>query len=73
MTYANMWIRTAAALGLTSFALRTVVPAYAGLSGFPGLYQIVFQTPDMPDGEFEVTLSLAGVTSPNGAFIAVRR
>jgi uncharacterized protein (TIGR03437 family) len=52
---------------------RSVVPAYAGLSGFPGLVQIVFQAPDLPDGEYEVVLTLAGVTSPGGVWLPIRR
>jgi uncharacterized protein (TIGR03437 family) len=57
----------------TGGASATVVPVYAGLSGFPGLYQVVFQTPNLPNGEYQAILSIGGVTSPAGVFLAIQQ
>jgi uncharacterized protein (TIGR03437 family) len=51
----------------------TVRPAYTGLSGFPGLHQIVFQTPDVANGDYEVVLVVGGFASPTGAFLPISR
>jgi len=51
----------------------TVRPAYAGLSGFPGLIQVVFQVPDIPTGEYETTIVVSGQSSPTGAFLPITR
>jgi uncharacterized protein (TIGR03437 family) len=51
----------------------TVIPAYAGMSGFPGLYQVVFQTPNLPNGDYRVVLSVGGQTSPAGTFLAIEQ
>ena len=49
-------------------------PAYAGLSGFPGLFQVVFAVPsDLADGDYETVLTIAGVASPGATFVPVRR
>jgi len=51
----------------------TVQPAYTGLSGFPGLHQIVFQVPDIANGEYETLLVVGGFASPTGAFLPISR
>ncbi len=51
----------------------TVRPAYAGLSGFPGLIQVVFQVPDIPTGDYEATIVVSGQSSPTGAFLPIAR
>jgi uncharacterized protein (TIGR03437 family) len=53
--------------------VSSVTPAYAGLSGFPGLIQVVFQTPDVADGEYQVTVVVAGQASPLATYLPVRR
>jgi uncharacterized protein (TIGR03437 family) len=52
---------------------RTVVPAYSGLSGFPGLHQIVFQAPDAPTGDYETTLVVNGQSSPTRVYLPIAR
>ncbi len=53
---------------------RTLTPAYAGLSGFPGLFQVVFAVPtDLPDGDYETVFTVSGISSPGGTFVPVRR
>ncbi len=51
----------------------TVTPAYTGLSGFPGLHQIVFQVPNIADGEYETVLVVNGIASPTGAYLPISR
>jgi uncharacterized protein (TIGR03437 family) len=51
----------------------TVTPAYTGLSGFPGLHQIVFQVPDVANGDYETVLVINGIASPTGAFLPISR
>lgn len=51
----------------------TVRPAYAGLSAFPGLIQVVFQVPDIPNGEYETTIVVAGQSSPTAAYLPIAR
>ncbi len=52
---------------------RTVRPAYAGLSGFPGLHQIVFQVPDVPTADYETTIAVNGQSSPTRVFLPIVR
>jgi uncharacterized protein (TIGR03437 family) len=57
---------------------RTIAAAdvlYAGAApGNPGLFQLNFRVPaDMPDGDHEVTLTIAGFASPRGPFVTVKR
>ena len=51
----------------------TVVPAYAGLSGFPGLHQLVFLVPNVPDGDYETVLVVNGLSSPAGTYLPIGR
>ena len=51
----------------------TVVPAYSGLTGFPGLHQLVFLVPDVPNGDYETVLVVNGLASPSGAFLPIGR
>lgn len=51
----------------------TVVPAYTGLSGFPGLHQVVFLVPSIADGEYETVLVVNGLTSPSGTYLPISR
>lgn len=51
----------------------TVTPAYTGLSGYPGLHQIVFQVPNIADGDYETVLVVNGIASPTGAFLPISR
>jgi uncharacterized protein (TIGR03437 family) len=53
--------------------VATVTPVYAGLSGFPGLHQVVFQVPDVADGEYQAVIAVAGRTSPTGAYMPISR
>ena len=49
----------------------TVVPAYSGLSGFPGLHQLVFLVPNLPNGDYETVLVVNGLSSPLGTFLPI--
>ncbi len=49
----------------------TVTPAYTGLSGFPGLHQIVFQVPNIANGDYETVLVVNGIASPTRAFLPI--
>ncbi len=49
----------------------TVVPAYSGLTGFPGLHQLVFLVPNLPSGDYETVLVVNGLSSPNGSFLTI--
>ncbi len=49
----------------------TVVPAYSGLSGFPGLHQLVFLVPSLPSGDYETVLVVNGLSSPAGTFLPI--
>jgi uncharacterized protein (TIGR03437 family) len=52
----------------------SVRPAYTGLSGFPGLHQIVFQVPSTaPNGDYETVLVIGGISSPTGSFLTINR
>jgi uncharacterized protein (TIGR03437 family) len=51
----------------------SVIAAYAGLSGFPGLNQVVFQVPDLPNGDYDTVLVVNGLTSPSGAYLTIGR
>ena len=51
----------------------TVTPAYTGLSGFPGLHQIVFQVPSVANGDYETVLVINGIASPTGAYLPISR
>ncbi len=51
----------------------TVTPAYTGLSGFPGLHQIVFLVPDIANGEYDTVLVVNGFASPTGAFLPISK
>ncbi len=51
----------------------TVVTAYAGLSGFPGLHQLVFLVPNIPNGDYETVLVVNGLSSPAGTFLPIGR
>ena len=51
----------------------TVVPAYSGLSGFPGLHQLVFLVPNIPNGDYETVLVVNGLSSPLGAYLPIGR
>ena len=47
---------------------------YAGVTpGSPGLYQLNIQVPaDLPDGDYAVSISIGGNTSPSGGYITVK-
>jgi uncharacterized protein (TIGR03437 family) len=49
----------------------SVVPAYSGLSGFPGLHQLVFQVPSVPAGDYQTVLVVNGLASPSGTFLPI--
>lgn len=49
----------------------TVVPAYSGLTGFPGLHQLVFLVPNLPNGDYETVLVVNGLSSPAGTFLPI--
>jgi uncharacterized protein (TIGR03437 family) len=51
----------------------TVRPAYAGLSAFPGLIQVVFQVPELANGEYEAVIVVGGQASPSAAFLPIAR
>ena len=51
----------------------TVVPAYAGLSGFPGLHQLVFLVPDVANGDYETVLVVNGLSSPAGTYLPISK
>jgi len=51
----------------------SVVPAYAGLSGFPGLHQLVFLVPDLPNGDYETILVVNGISSPSGTYLSISK
>ncbi|MCX6612140.1 MAG: hypothetical protein NTW74_14955, partial [Acidobacteria bacterium] len=51
----------------------TVRPAYAGLSAFPGLIQVVFQVPELANGEYETVIVVAGQSSPSATFLPIAR
>lgn len=51
----------------------SVVPAYSGLSGFPGLHQLVFLVPNIPNGDYETVLVVNGLASPGGTFLPIGR
>jgi len=53
--------------------VATVTPAYSGLSGFPGLQQVVFQVPDVATGDYQVVVVVAGLASPGGTYLPVAR
>ncbi len=55
------------------FGPQNITPLYVGLSGFAGLYQVGFQVPDLPNGDYELNLSISGVQSPTGVVIPVAR
>ncbi len=48
-----------------------VVPAFAGLSGFVGLYQIVVTVPDVPAGDVLVLGKIGGVQTQDGISLRV--
>lgn len=60
-------------LSATGQTLASVTPAYSGLSGFPGLHQVVFKVPELNDGEYQVVVAVAGQSSPGGAYLPVAR
>lgn len=68
-------LSSASAVNLRSAGgqVTTVTPAYAGLTGFPGLHQVVFLVPDLPDGDYETSLAVAGLSSPAGTFLTIGR
>jgi uncharacterized protein (TIGR03437 family) len=49
-----------------------VTPEYAGRSGFVGVYQFNIRIPQLPDGEYEVTATINGVTTQSGRFLTVK-
>ena len=51
----------------------SVVPAYSGLSGFPGLHQLVFLVPDIPNGDYETILVVNGLSSPTGTYLPISK
>ncbi|MCX6606469.1 MAG: hypothetical protein NTV52_23155 [Acidobacteria bacterium] len=51
----------------------SVVPAYSGLSGFPGLHQLVFLVPDIPNGDYETVLVVNGLSSPTGTYLPLSK
>ena len=51
----------------------SVVPAYAGLSGFPGLHQLVFLVPDLANGDYETVLVVNGLSSPAGTYLPISK
>jgi uncharacterized protein (TIGR03437 family) len=46
--------------------------SYIGLVG-NGLYQMNVALPDLPDGDFEVIVTMGAETSPRGRYIPVKR
>lgn len=49
----------------------SVVPAYSGLSGFPGLHQLVFLVPEVPKGDYATVLVVNGLTSPSETYLPI--
>jgi uncharacterized protein (TIGR03437 family) len=50
---------------------RTLTPLYVGLSSFAGVYIVGFQVPDLPPGDYELQITVNGVSSPTGVVIPV--
>lgn len=46
---------------------------YAGRSAFAGVYQFNIRIPDLPDGEYDLIATIAGVQSQTGRKIVIRR
>ena len=55
------------------FGNVTVNPLYVGLSNFAGVYLVGFQVPDLPNGDYELNLSIDSIQSPTGVVIPVAR
>lgn len=55
------------------FGAQTIPPLYAGLSGFAGVYLVGFQVPDLPNGDYELQITIDGISSPTGVVIPVVR
>ncbi len=53
------------------FGTRSVTPLYVGLSSFAGVYLVGFQVPDLPTGDYELQVTISGVSSPTGVVIPV--
>lgn len=53
---------------------QAVTPLYAGLANnLVGVYTVSFQVPTLPSGDYELIVTVNGVSSPSGVFIPVVR
>jgi len=53
------------------FGTQTIRPIYVGLSGFVGVYLVGFEVPTLPPGDYELQITINGVSSPTGVVIPV--
>jgi uncharacterized protein (TIGR03437 family) len=53
------------------FGSRTIQPLYTGLSSFAGVYLVGFQVPDLAAGDYELQITINGISSPTGVVIPV--
>lgn len=53
------------------FGTQTISPLYVGLSGFAGVYLVGFQVPTVAPGDYELQVTINGVSSPTGVVIPV--
>jgi uncharacterized protein (TIGR03437 family) len=53
------------------FGTQDITALYVGLSSFPAVYVVGFQVPNVPEGDYELQVTIAGTTSPTGRVIAV--
>lgn len=56
------------------FGSRNINPLYAGLSSFAGVYIVGFQVPaDLAPSDYELQITVNGISSPTGVVIPVAR
>jgi uncharacterized protein (TIGR03437 family) len=53
------------------FGTATLTPLYVGLSSFAGVYIVGFQVPALPNGDYELQITINGISSPTGVVIPV--
>lgn len=53
------------------FGSQTIQPIYVGLSGFVGVYLVGFEVPSVSPGDYELQVTINGVSSPTGVAIPV--
>ena len=58
----------------TSVTIGTVAArvTYAGLSGSPGLYQINFTVPNLPDGDYPLVVSSGSIATEQSLSLSIR-